>query len=119
MRSLVFHSVLCPATVTIARRAASSKLGICHMRGVLLIGCITVGCAHSARPPPLTGWEELRSGHFRLTTDLPPAAARITLGRLETLRAALQSSWMVPGDTPDTADVVVLGDTTELLTFTD
>jgi tetratricopeptide (TPR) repeat protein len=26
---------------------------------------------------------------------------------------------MVPGDTPDTADVVVLGDTTELLTFTD
>ena len=89
------------------------------MRGALLITCITVACAHQARPPPLSGWEELRSEHFRLRTDLPPAAARETLGRLETLRAALQSAWMVPGDTPDSADVVVLGDTTELLTFTD
>jgi tetratricopeptide (TPR) repeat protein len=89
------------------------------MRGVLLIVCITVGCAHSPRSPPLTGWEELRSQHFRLKTDLPPAAARVTLGRLETLRTALQSAWLVPGDTPDRADVVVLGDTTELSTFTD
>ena len=64
------------------------------MRGVLLIGCITVGCAHSARSPPLTGWEELRSQHFRLKSDLPPPAARLTLGRLETLRIALQSAWM-------------------------
>ena len=88
------------------------------MRGVLLIVCIT-GCVHQARTPPLAGWKELRSEHFRLKTDLPPPAARTTLGRLETLRTALQSAWMVPGDTPDTADVVVLGDTTELLTFTD
>jgi len=34
-----------------------------------------------------------------------PDVARITLGRLETLRAPLQSVWMPPGDTPDTADV--------------
>src|SRR5690348_13241730 len=119
MRSLVFHSVPCRATVTIARSPASSKLGIRHMRGVLLIGCIAFGCAHSARPPPLTGWKELRSDHFRLKTDLPLPAARVTLGRLETLRAALQSAWMVPGDTPDSAEVVVLGETTELLNFTD
>ena len=89
------------------------------MRGVLLLSCLSIACAHRPRPPPLTGWQELRSDHFRLRTDLAPDAARLTLQRLETLRAALQSAWMAPGDTPDTAEVIVLEDTTELLTFTD
>jgi tetratricopeptide (TPR) repeat protein len=76
-------------------------------------------CAHQARPPPLSGWQELRSEHFRVQTDLSPSAARGTLERLETLRSALQTAWAVPEDTSDTADVVVLGETAELLTFTD
>ena len=89
------------------------------MRGVLLISCITFACAHQARPPPLAGWEELRSDHFRLQTDLSPSAARVTLERLETLRSALQTEWMVPADASDTADVLILAETAELLTFTD
>jgi hypothetical protein len=89
------------------------------MRGVLLISCIMFACAHQARPPPLSGWQQLRSEHFRVQTDLSPSAARVTLERMETLRSALQTAWMVPEDTPDTADVVVLGETAELLTFTD
>ena len=89
------------------------------MRGLLVATCVVLACAHQPRPPPLTGWRELRSTHFRLRTDLPEDSARTTLKKLETLRAALQSAWMAPGDTPDTAEVIVLGDTTELLTFTD
>ncbi|HVP61468.1 MAG TPA: hypothetical protein VMT11_12960 [Myxococcaceae bacterium] len=89
------------------------------MRGTLVAICLVLACAHQPRPPPLAGWHELRSDHFRLRTDLTPDAARLTLERLEVLRAAVQSAFTVPGDTPDTADVVVLGDTTELLTFTD
>src|SRR5262244_3012440 len=57
------------------------------MRGVflgscILVSCIAVSCAHTAptaSPPPLTGWRELRSEHFRLRTDLPEDAARETL----------------------------------------
>src|SRR5215469_13650057 len=76
------------------------------------------GCAHT-RPPPTEGWRELSSTHFRLRTDLSESSARATLEKLETLRSALQTAWMVPADTPDTADVVVLAETVELLTFTE
>jgi hypothetical protein len=89
------------------------------MRGVLLISCITFACAHQARPPPLAGWQELQSEHFRLQTDLSPSAARVTIERLETLRSALQAAWLVPADTSDTADVLIFVETAELLTFTD
>ena len=77
------------------------------MRGVLLISCITFACAHQARQPPLGGWQELRSEHFRLQTDLSPSASRVTLQRLETLRSALQTAWIVREGTPHTAVVVL------------
>ncbi len=89
------------------------------MRGTLVATCLVLACAHQPRPPPLSGWHELRSEHFRLRTDIAPGAARLTLERLETLRAAVRSAWAAPGDTPDTADAVVLGDITELSAFTE
>jgi hypothetical protein len=89
------------------------------MRGVLLIGFITVGCAHSARPPPLTGWRELRSRHFRLRTDLPEGSARTTLEKLESLRWWLQAAWSTGGDSPGTTQAIVLASPPELRTFTE
>ncbi|HET9158694.1 MAG TPA: hypothetical protein VFN91_18610, partial [Myxococcaceae bacterium] len=58
------------------------------MRGVLLITCLIVACAHQERAtsPPIEGWRELTSAHFRLRTDLPEDSARSTLEKLETLR---------------------------------
>ncbi|RPH69514.1 MAG: hypothetical protein EHM78_15010 [Myxococcaceae bacterium] len=89
------------------------------MRGVLLAICFALGCAHqSPRAPPLTGWRELRSTHFTLRTNLPEDSARSTLEKLETLRWWLQVAWSTGGDSPGTTDAIVLGDPTELLTFT-
>jgi hypothetical protein len=83
-------------------------------------GLLLVGCAHDPRPPPVTGWHELRSAHFVLRTDLPAPDARITLERLETLRAALQSVWSEAddADTPGTTQAIVLRDRSELRVFT-
>ena len=89
------------------------------MRGVLLAICFALGCAHqSPRAPPLTGWRELRSTHFTLRTNLPEDSARSTLEKLETLRWWLQAAWSTGGDSPGTTEAIVLGDPTELLTFT-
>jgi hypothetical protein len=90
------------------------------MRGVLLIGCITVGCAHRAVvPPPTTGWRELRSRHFRLRTDLPEGSARTTLEKLESVRWWLQAAWATGGDSPGMTQAIVLGSPGELRSFTE
>ncbi|HUM11637.1 MAG TPA: hypothetical protein VLT82_11860 [Myxococcaceae bacterium] len=90
------------------------------MRALLVSGLL-VGCAHGPRAPSLDGWRELRSPHFRLRTDLPAADARTTVGRLETLRAALQSvrPEADPVDSPGTTLAIVLRDRAELRTFTE
>ena len=89
------------------------------MRSLLLSTLLLVGCAHGPRSPPLTGWQELRSDHFRLQTDLPPDDARTTIERLETLRAALETAWSEPQDTPGKTEAIVLRDGSELRTFTE
>jgi len=90
------------------------------MRGVLLIGCMTVACAHRAVvPPPSTGWGELRSRHFRLRTDLPEGSARTTLEKLESVRWWLQSAWATGGDSPGTTRAIVLAKPAELRTYTE
>jgi tetratricopeptide (TPR) repeat protein len=76
-----------------------------------------LGCAHDPRPPPVQGWRELRSAHFRLRTDLPEADARTTLEKLETLRWWLQSAWSTGGDSPGTSNAIVLDQPAELRTF--
>jgi hypothetical protein len=85
-----------------------------------MVGLLLVGCAHDPRPPPLDGWRELHSSHFLLRTDLPAADARMTLERLETLRAALQSVWSEAdeADAPGTTAAIVLRDRAELRGFT-
>ena len=89
------------------------------MRGVLLAICFALGCAHqSPRPPPLSGWRELRSTHFTLRTNLPEDSARSTLEKLETLRWWLQAAWSTGGDSPGTTHAIVLGDPAELSSFT-
>jgi len=90
------------------------------MRGVLVIGFITVACAHRAVvSPPATGWRELRSRHFRLRTDLPEGSARTTLVKLESLRWWLQSAWSTGGDSPGTTQAIVLASPSELRSFTE
>ncbi len=91
------------------------------MRPFLLAALLALGCAHRPRSPPLDGWRELRSPHFRLRTDLPAADARTTIERLETLRAALQSVWSDAdaADAPGTTLAIVLRDRAELRTFTE
>ncbi|HEY1906350.1 MAG TPA: hypothetical protein VGG91_09920, partial [Myxococcaceae bacterium] len=90
------------------------------MRAILMVGLLLFACAHDPRPPQLDGWRELRSSHFVLRTDLPATDARITLERLETLRAALQSVWSEAddADTPGITGAIVLHDRTELRGFT-
>ncbi|MGZ6081644.1 MAG: hypothetical protein ACXWK4_12580, partial [Myxococcaceae bacterium] len=84
---------------------------------------LAVGCAHAPplapHRPPLTGWRTLRTAHVRLRTDLPSADARTTVERLEVLRAALQTAWFVPEETPGTTEAIVLRDGAELRTFTE
>jgi len=90
------------------------------VRATLIVVLLLVGCAHDPRPPQLDGWRELRSTHFVLRTDLAAPDARITLERLETLRAALQSVWS-EADDPDVPGItlaIVLRDPTELRGFT-
>jgi tetratricopeptide (TPR) repeat protein len=90
------------------------------MRQVLLITCITVACAHPGpRAPPVEGWRELTSPHFRLRTDLPEDSARWTLEKLETLRWWLQAAWSTGGDSPGTTRAIVLDAPAELRTFTE
>ncbi|HZJ54164.1 MAG TPA: tetratricopeptide repeat protein [Myxococcaceae bacterium] len=88
------------------------------MRGATIAICLTLGCAHQPRPPPLTGWRELRSAHFTLRTDLPEDSARSTLEKLETLRWWLQAAWSTGGDSPGRTQAIVLEDPAELSTFT-
>jgi hypothetical protein len=89
------------------------------MRGLLIVACLALACAHQRpRPPPLTGWRELRSAHFTLRTDLPEDSARSTLEKLETLRWWLQAAWSTGGDSPGTTQAIVLGNPAELATFT-
>lgn len=90
------------------------------MRALLATVLLLVGCTHVAsRPPPLSGWRELRSLHFRLRTNLPAADARTTIERLETLRAALQTAWSDAEDTPGSTEAIVLRERAELRTFTE
>ncbi len=93
------------------------------MRASWVATLLAVGCAHAPppapRPPPLTGWRTLRTAHVRLRTDLPSADARTTVERLEVLRAALQTAWFVPEETPGTTEAIVLRDGAELRTFTE
>src|SRR5215472_4722772 len=88
------------------------------MRLLLLAALLFFGCAHS-RPPPVDGWRELTSPHFRLRTDLPEGSARTTLEKLETLRWWLQSAWSTGGDSPGVTQAVVLDQPLELKTFTE
>jgi hypothetical protein len=89
------------------------------MRGLLIVACLALACAHQRpRPPPLTGWRELRSAHFRLRTNLPEGSARSTLEKLETLRWWLQAAWSTGGDSPGTTEAIVLSDPAELASFT-
>src|SRR5678816_2150373 len=89
------------------------------MRGLLIVTCLALACAHQGpRPPPLTGWRELQSSHFRLRTNLPEDSARSTLETLETLRWWLQAAWSTGGDSPGTTEAIVLSDPAELSTFT-
>lgn len=86
----------------------------------LFAGLLVIGCAHTAVvPPPVTGWRELRSPHFRLRTDLPEGSARTTLEKLESLRWSLQTAWSTGGDSPGTTEAIVLSSPAELRTFTD
>jgi hypothetical protein len=87
------------------------------VRPFLLAALLTLGCAHDPRPPPVHGWRELRSTHFRLRTDLPEGDARTTLEKLETLRWWLQASWSTGGDSPGTSNAIVLDQPAELRTF--
>ncbi len=93
------------------------------MRASWVTTLLAVGCAHAPppppRPPPLTGWRTLRTAHVRLRTDLPSADARTTIERLEVLRAALQTAWSLPEETPGTTEAIVLRDGAELRTFTE
>src|SRR5215469_14808965 len=84
----------------------------------LAAAAFLIGCASGPRPPPLEGWRELRSAHFRLRTDLPEEPARSTLESLETLRWWLQAAWSTGGDSPGSTDALVLRDAAELETFT-
>jgi len=88
------------------------------MRLLLFAALLCFGCAHS-RPPPIEGWRELTSTHFRLRTDLPEGAARTTLDKLETLRWWLQSAWSTGGDSPGVTQAIVLAQPAELETFTE
>jgi len=89
------------------------------MRPLLLAAVVLLGCAHDPAPPPVQGWRELRSAHFRLRTDLPEGSARSTLAKLETLRWWLQTAWSTGGDSPGTTQAIVLRDPAELRSFTD
>lgn len=93
------------------------------MRASWVTTLLAVGCAHAPppppRPPPLTGWRTLRTAHVRLRTDLPSSDARTTVERLEVLRAALQTAWFAPEETPGTTEAIVLRDGDELRTFTE
>jgi hypothetical protein len=85
----------------------------------VLLTVLALACAHqSPRPPPVTGWRELRSAHFTLRTDLPEDSAPRTLEKLEMLRRWLQAAWSTGGDSPGTTQAIVLGDPAELSTFT-
>jgi hypothetical protein len=89
------------------------------MRGLLIVTCLALACAHQGpRPPPLTGWRELQSSHFRLRTNLPEDSSRSTLEKLETLRWWLQAAWSTGGDSPGTTEAIVLSDPAELAGFT-
>src|SRR5215470_17308062 len=97
---------------------ASASVHPC-MRHPFLAALLVLGCAHrhEPRPPPLRGWTELRSTHFRLRTDMPPDSARETLGKLEYLRLWLQAAWSTGGDSPGSTNAIVLDDAAELWTF--
>ena len=88
------------------------------MRPLLFAALLSLGCAH-AWPPPIEGWRELDSAHFRLRTDLPEDSARRTLEKLETLRWLLQAAWSTGGDSPGTTQAIVLDQPAELRTFTE
>ena len=88
------------------------------MRPFLLAALLILGCAHDPRAPPVQGWRELRSTHFRLRTDLPEHPARTTLEKLETLRWWLQAAWSTGGDSPGVSNAIVLDQPAELRTFT-
>jgi len=97
---------------------ASASVHPC-MRHPFLAALLVLGCAHrhEPRPPPLQGWTELRSTHFRLRTDMPPDSARETLEKLEHLRLWLQAAWSTGGDSPGSTNTIVLDDAAELWTF--
>jgi hypothetical protein len=66
-----------------------------------LLAVASASCAGHLPPCPAAGgpaWTELQGAHFRLRTDLPPAAARAALTDLELLGAALL---IVFGAAPD------------------
>ena len=100
------------------RRDRSTSVTDTRVCPLLLASLLVVGCAHKARaPPPLTGWRELRSTHFRLRTDLPEGSARTTLEKLESLRWWLQAAWSTGGDSPGTTQAIVVANPAELRTF--
>ena len=89
------------------------------MRRLLFGTCLVLACAHRVQRPPLEGWRELRSPHFRLRTDLAEESARSTLEKLETLRWWIQAAWSTGGDSPGTTNAIVLAEQAELRTFTE
>ena len=88
------------------------------MRLLLPAALLFFGCAHPGSPP-VDGWRELTSPHFRLRTDLPEGSARTTLEKLEMLRWWLQSAWSTGGDSPGVTQAIVLAEPVELQTFTE
>ncbi|AGC47105.1 hypothetical protein MYSTI_05829 [Myxococcus stipitatus DSM 14675] len=87
--------------------------------GLVLV--LAVGCATPRALCPREGgdtWTEVQSRHFRVRTNLRPAAAAETARELELLRRALLFAWGPDFAPEDFVDVVILRDLKELSEFT-
>ena len=63
-------------------------------------------------------WREVRSPHFRISTDLGTRVARLTAVELEQLRGALLLAWGGQVDPPGQVEVIVARSSLELEEFT-
>ncbi|MBF5044992.1 hypothetical protein FGE12_21500 [Aggregicoccus sp. 17bor-14] len=84
----------------------------------LSLAALASGCAIAPRNdcPQLKGpaWQELRSEHFQLRTDLDPKDAQAALVRFEQFRSALLNAWGAGYRPPGVVDVVVFAKPSEL-----
>lgn len=84
----------------------------------LLALAALAACAHVSHTADPTAWIELESQNFTLRTDVPEPEARVTIARLEEVRAALYAaSWHAREQQPGRVFALELRDDAELEEF--